>query len=465
MDLLRPRRSVIVMAEDGGQPSRWTTIELTIETNIANWSFSAPFFPLPVYTAFVFESVRNATVILRSQATNKIGNSNGLNWRYSIVNNDEVFTISSLGEISIFGQLDYEKRSDYEFLVSVTDHQERSAIATVFVHVIGVDEYAPVFNRPSYSFQIPWTATVGQQVGRVQATDSDLGPNGGVVKYSLQDSLLKSIQIDSDSGILSIHEPLNRTENRTIEQVIVMAASGPIQLSRVPVELEFSDSAVLYVDENASTIIADRLMFGTICGIGFGLLIFCLLSCIFYIRKRDQKRKPRKQIYSVARGNLAVMTDVRRLSPSYSKSHFSSPSATIIPTTYSVASSSTSAIADERTATQSGNDTRVRMRDETILLNRSQPDSGIDADVLSIGSGITEYLNQMSKQSALPHSTADPLDVELLSGYYIDSCDTEKITEMSLNAYLRPTAGVVRASNQRSSQSTQMSSTFKERSH
>jgi hypothetical protein len=45
------------------------------------------------------------------------------------------------------------------------------------------------------------------------------------------------------------------------------------------------------------------------------------------------------------------------------------------------------------------------MRDEMLVMSRSQPDSGIDADALSIGS-LSEYLNQMSARSAAQFSAS-----------------------------------------------------------
>lgn len=52
------------------------------------------------------------------------------------------------------GQLDYEKLKNYEFTVIVTDNRGRSAIAPIYINVVGIDEFAPVFTKSAYTFQV-----------------------------------------------------------------------------------------------------------------------------------------------------------------------------------------------------------------------------------------------------------------------------------------------------------------------
>jgi hypothetical protein len=77
------------MAEDGGSSPKWALTEINVEIDVQEWSGSAPIFPLPLYRKFVVESARNGTELLRVKATSKVG-VRDKNWRYAIVNNDEV---------------------------------------------------------------------------------------------------------------------------------------------------------------------------------------------------------------------------------------------------------------------------------------------------------------------------------------------------------------------------------------
>lgn len=58
------------------------------------------------------------------------------------------------GEIVLLSEFDYEKRMSYEFKVQVTDLAQRSAVVSVHIHVIGVDEFAPIFTKETFRFQV-----------------------------------------------------------------------------------------------------------------------------------------------------------------------------------------------------------------------------------------------------------------------------------------------------------------------
>lgn len=50
------------------------------------------------------------------------------------------------------------------------------------------------------------------------------------------------------------------------------------------------------------------------------ILTICVIITIRYrLKNLKRKKKPKKQVYSVARGNVAVMADLNRLSPRFSK--------------------------------------------------------------------------------------------------------------------------------------------------
>ena len=136
-----------------GGATRWSSAEIALHTDFLAWSLTAPLFASPAYTAIVVETTRNATPILRVQATNKLGALDDNDRRFSIVNNDEVrkrefvlwlknkktrlkkFAIDAVsGEILLVGALDFESLSSYEFNVLVADRRNRTASVAVVVY-------------------------------------------------------------------------------------------------------------------------------------------------------------------------------------------------------------------------------------------------------------------------------------------------------------------------------------------
>ena len=170
---------------------------------------------------------------------------------------------------------------------------------------------------------MPWTASVGSIVGRVSANDADAGADGRIA-FSLQESSLPvgTLHVDAKSGAIRLAAPLVRTANRTLETLVIMAASSAVQMSRVSVTLDTFDDASLFVDEYESVdndaedddaiksglgklAAVDRLVLGAVAALAFVLLIFALTLCVCSLRRRgaDRRRsRPRKQVYSVARG-------------------------------------------------------------------------------------------------------------------------------------------------------------------
>uniref|UniRef100_A0A914CZ00 Cadherin domain-containing protein n=1 Tax=Acrobeloides nanus TaxID=290746 RepID=A0A914CZ00_9BILA len=167
------KKNVTFLIEDEGLPPNWISYNVPLIFDTSTWSGSAPMFPIPVYHRYVLESLPKNAIILQVQAANRWGRQSS-NWKYSISNHDEIFGIRvKSGEIVLLSEFDYEKRMSYEFKVQVTDLAQRSAVVSVHIHVIGVDEFAPIFTKETFRFQVPISARVGQRVGTIRATDAD----------------------------------------------------------------------------------------------------------------------------------------------------------------------------------------------------------------------------------------------------------------------------------------------------
>lgn len=92
------------------------------------------------------------------------------------------------------------------------------------------------------------------------------------------------------------------------------------------------------------------------------ILLFLIGLCArFCAARRRRQPKPRKQIYSVARGNIAVMTNMDRHSPTYARksiSRFSSPTTIAAASLLSSSAMSSSSSDGERQGVQKVVDAR-----------------------------------------------------------------------------------------------------------
>ena len=121
---------------------------------------------------------------------------------------DEIFSIdSSSGNISIIGDLDRERISNITLHVQVTDGKFNES-TDLFITVLDVNEFTPVFSEPSYEASIAENALVNDTVIVVSATDSDAVEN--IVVYSIisgnsEDTFI----IDTKNGSIFLHKPLD----------------------------------------------------------------------------------------------------------------------------------------------------------------------------------------------------------------------------------------------------------------
>ncbi|TKR66884.1 hypothetical protein L596_023114 [Steinernema carpocapsae] len=378
MALDRTLATVVLRAQDQGSPSLWSMTTFEVSYDLETSSLTAPLFPVPIYVRHVSESAEKSRVILESRVRNLLGiKEQGL--RYSLIDNDEVFLVNETnGEVKLQGMLDFEKRTNYEFKLMVADTKKRTTTVPVQVRVLGVDEYAPMFTRSSYSFQIPLSAEIGQRIGTVFASDTDVGIDGRV-RYSMKDDKIDYVAVDPETGVLTLKNLLDPSKNFTLDQFEIVASSGPVQHSRTTVYLEIGD----FPSSTASS--EDFTLINLVSVITILLFVLCSASLIFLIvrihRKNRRSQKPQKQIYSVSRGNIAVMADLNRVSPKFQRVPMPIPE--MGNSTYS-------------------DDSSVILRPPRIGLRsqpQSQPDSGIDPDAISMNSSVTDYLMQLGVTS------------------------------------------------------------------
>eukprot|EP00063_Salmo_salar_P012893 XP_013987728.1 PREDICTED: cadherin-22-like [Salmo salar] len=152
---------------------------------------------------------------------------------YSVLDGERFFTVDrQTGLIrTAVADLDREKQDRYELVVKATDMAGQmgglSGSTTVTIVITDVNDNPPRFPQKMYQFSMSEGAAVGTPVGRVIATDADMGENTDM-SYLIKDEEggeLFKVTTDSDTqeAIITIKKALDfeskRTHNVVVEAV------------------------------------------------------------------------------------------------------------------------------------------------------------------------------------------------------------------------------------------------------
>ncbi|KAK6046504.1 cadherin domain protein [Cooperia oncophora] len=247
------------------------------------------------------------------------------------------------GSIRLRRELDFETKASYMMSLLASDGNGRSAVVSLEVVVLPVDEYAPVFSQSSYTFQIPLDAGAGAIVGDVLAVDADGGVHG-IPEYRIEPPS-NLVAVDKTSGLITLKAKPDRHRNHTVEQIVVIAASSHLQQTKATVYLEIGDFPIRPAN---SAISSNIFKIGAVATAALFVLLICLLWLLFVwlsIVETQEIDSPRKQTSSMTSS-----------------------------------ASSNSGIRNSLLSHREAASTR------------SQPDSGIDQDTVSVNSSVTEYL-------------------------------------------------------------------------
>lgn len=137
----------------------------------------------------------------------------------------------------------------------------RSSVASLDVHIDDINDHAPVFSHSSYNFTISENERPKSWIGRVTATDPDVGPNGEI-RYSLYEDAGDFVSVDSKSGVLTTAVSFDHETADGLQFHVVASDQGVSPLSSrvlVTVNIRNTDDEapvfsqnpyVFYVQEN-----------------------------------------------------------------------------------------------------------------------------------------------------------------------------------------------------------------------
>lgn len=198
----------LVFATDAGSPSQTGSASVTV--TVLDENDQAPEFSQAVYEGQVAERQPPGTAVLVVSATDGDINSNA---QVTFSSNSSEFNVHpETGLISTVVELDFESNPETIFQVFVfasdsgTPPLTTSSIAQI--RIVDIDDSPPQFSMNMYSARIDEGQLSGSLL-RVEATDSDSGPNNPISYSIVSGNSNMQFSIDP-SGVISVQQPLDR---------------------------------------------------------------------------------------------------------------------------------------------------------------------------------------------------------------------------------------------------------------
>lgn len=299
-----------VQASDSGGPDDRKVSFAVIFITVLDENDHLPFFRFPTINCSVAENLPAFTPVCMVHAVDQDAGSFGL-LTYSILTScfmdygsgnqdtNEAFTIDPLtGEIHTRQIFDYERSSEYCFVVEAIDKGEQAATVRVQVDIEGVDEFSPTFTQKLYYFTLPDNAIVGQSIGHVTAMDYDKGLDG-IVEYNLVKPS-SFFNVNKNTGSIYISNPVyqrkgNIDMSEAVEALLILASSPKLdsRSTACRVVVNISNSA------EALTSVAVRVQTVTL-SVSLAVFLLLFISIIALILRYKSKKNDLKKTVLLA---------------------------------------------------------------------------------------------------------------------------------------------------------------------
>ncbi|XP_076458558.1 cadherin EGF LAG seven-pass G-type receptor 1-like [Babylonia areolata] len=203
-----------IRAEDGGTPSRTSTVDVTVLVNVIR-NVNGPQFINSAITREVSQNAQVGNQIVQVTAVDADGQGSFGVITYSIVGVDTAptfFTIDpQTGSITLSRSLATDTLTEYRLLIQAADngYPAKTDLAVVTV-LVNRNLNSPVFLPTVYNVTILDNSNLGDVIVTVTATDSDFIAPNNVVRYSGISTAraLDLFFINSVTGAVSVRRPL-----------------------------------------------------------------------------------------------------------------------------------------------------------------------------------------------------------------------------------------------------------------
>ncbi|XP_062333227.1 protocadherin gamma-A2-like isoform X41 [Osmerus eperlanus] len=241
--------SLLLTAFDGGEPQMFGTMQISVTVLDAN--DNAPIFTKPIYKATVTENSQTETHITTVSASDLDKDTHAV-VSYIISNGkhhlSEIFKLDrKSGEVTLIGQIDYEKYKHYQIDIEAIDNGGLSDSSKIIVDVIDVNDNTPNINIISKSDSIREDSTPNTVIVMLSVNDPDSEINGNL-QCKLNDDIPFTIQ-STVNGFYSLvtDSELDRERASAYNISVTCSDEGvPSLSSSVTLTLQISD-----VNDNA----------------------------------------------------------------------------------------------------------------------------------------------------------------------------------------------------------------------
>nr|XP_020447287.1 protocadherin Fat 4-like [Monopterus albus] len=241
--------SLLLTALDGGQPRMSGTMQITVI--VLDVNDNAPVFTKSLYKATITENSPRGTSVITVSASDKDGGSNA-EISYAISNSKrrltDLFQIErKTGEVTLLGEIDYEKAKLYQIDIEAIDSGGLSDSSKILIDITDVNDNSPQLKILSKSDTILEDSPENTVIAMLSVNDPDSERNGEV-KCNINDDIPFKIQ-NTMNGFFSIFTLLTLDREVANQYNITVTCSDegvPSLSSSVTLTLQISD-----VNDNA----------------------------------------------------------------------------------------------------------------------------------------------------------------------------------------------------------------------
>nr|XP_046245043.1 protocadherin Fat 4 [Scatophagus argus] len=218
-----------IKAVDGGWVSKTGVLNVTVVVMDVN--DNPPVFSSSEYTASVLENSDIGTRVLDVKAVDADSGANAQIFYSLVAGHVDKFAIDSRnGTITTLDVFDYEREQIFDITIraSNTGGHALFSLAHVVIQISGVNEFTPKFRTKQFNFLVFKNVPVGSRIGKVTATDDDLGSEGQVFYLMFGQNKYVGFEINKFSGVIYTTGSLRKQGNNHIVLKVLAKNSGII---------------------------------------------------------------------------------------------------------------------------------------------------------------------------------------------------------------------------------------------
>ncbi|XP_050416615.1 protocadherin-9 [Patella vulgata] len=220
------QHNVRVVCEDSGSPKLSSSTSFVVMVTDEN--DNAPVFQKSTYYANVSEKAAKGTFVIKVSATDPdLGVNSHFIYRLSW-DADSLFEVDpDTGVITTVGEYDRETTPKMTFTAKAID-QGRTAligIATVVINIVDENDNTPIIKEESLRLRVLENLHSGSVVGKIEATDADVGDNGKLIFLPRESNPSIPFAVFND-GVIRTDRVLDRETKSHYEFDIVVQDNG-----------------------------------------------------------------------------------------------------------------------------------------------------------------------------------------------------------------------------------------------